>query len=196
MRSSGAEPTSKQIALQSLQAAGRSLVPVEISAIGIVDENGEFAGIHGSARDISERDPPRARAPPAGRRAGGGEERAHLARELHDSVTQALFSMTLVTRIDRAAARPRRRTPPGAADPAARPPARGARRDARAHLRAAAGQSRAGRASDAGAPDPHGGAPGPDRPAGRRRERPHGATAARARGGRFTGSPRRPSTTS
>jgi signal transduction histidine kinase len=27
-----------------------------------------------------------------------GEERAHLARELHDSVTQALFSMTLVTR--------------------------------------------------------------------------------------------------
>ena len=27
-----------------------------------------------------------------------GEERAHLARELHDSVTQALFSMTMVTR--------------------------------------------------------------------------------------------------
>jgi signal transduction histidine kinase len=27
-----------------------------------------------------------------------GEERAHLARELHDSVTQALFSMTLVSR--------------------------------------------------------------------------------------------------
>jgi signal transduction histidine kinase len=27
-----------------------------------------------------------------------GEERSHLARELHDSVTQALFSMTLVTR--------------------------------------------------------------------------------------------------
>jgi PAS domain S-box-containing protein len=93
-----AEPSIKQIALQSLKRPDGSLVPVEISAIGIVDENGEFAGIHGSSRDISER----IRLERELRRQAGelaaGEERAHLARELHDSVTQALFSMTLVSR--------------------------------------------------------------------------------------------------
>jgi PAS domain S-box-containing protein len=93
-----AEPTVKQIALQSLKRPDGSLVPVEISAIGIVDQNGEFAGIHGSSRDISER----IRLERELRRQAGelaaGEERAHLARELHDSVTQALFSMTLVSR--------------------------------------------------------------------------------------------------
>jgi PAS domain S-box-containing protein len=91
-------PTVKQIALQSLKRPDGSLVPVEISAIGIVDEHGEFAGIHGSSRDISER----TRLERELRRQAGelaaGEERAHLARELHDSVTQALFSMTLVSR--------------------------------------------------------------------------------------------------
>ena len=55
-------------------------------------------GIHGAARDVSERD----RLERDLRRQAGelaaGEERAHLARELHDSVTQALFSMTLVSR--------------------------------------------------------------------------------------------------
>jgi signal transduction histidine kinase len=64
----------------------------------MLDEHGAFAGIHGSARDISER----ARLESELRRQAGelaaGEERAHLARELHDSVTQALFSMTLVSR--------------------------------------------------------------------------------------------------
>ncbi len=92
------EPAVKQIALQSLKRPDGGLVPVEISAIGIVDGNGEFAGIHGSARDISER----IRLERELRRQAGelaaGEERAHLARELHDSVTQALFSMTLVSR--------------------------------------------------------------------------------------------------
>jgi PAS domain S-box-containing protein len=92
------EPSVKQIAVQSLKRPDGSLVPVEVSAIGIVDENGAFAGIHGSARDISER----IRLERELRRQAGelaaGEERAHLARELHDSVTQALFSMTLVSR--------------------------------------------------------------------------------------------------
>jgi signal transduction histidine kinase len=92
------EPAVKQIALQSLKRPDGSLVPVEISAVGIVDEHGAFAGIHGSSRDISER----IRLERELRRQAGelaaGEERAHLARELHDSVTQALFSMTLVTR--------------------------------------------------------------------------------------------------
>jgi signal transduction histidine kinase len=60
--------------------------------------NGRFIGAHGAARDVSERD----RLERDLRRQAGelaaGEERAHLARELHDSVTQALFSMTLVSR--------------------------------------------------------------------------------------------------
>ena len=80
-------------------------------------------------------------------------------------------------------------------DPAARAPARGARRDARADLRAAARQPRAGRA-DPRAQDPHRGAPGPDRPAGRRREHAR-RSACRWRSRRScTGSPRRRSTTS
>jgi signal transduction histidine kinase len=55
-------------------------------------------GGHGAARDLSdrtrlERDLRRQAAELA-----ASSERAHLARELHDSVTQALFAMTLVTR--------------------------------------------------------------------------------------------------
>ena len=72
-------------------------VLVEINGIGMV-EDGEFVGAHGAARDVSERD----RLERGLRRQAGelaaGEERAHLARELHNSVTQALFSMTLVSR--------------------------------------------------------------------------------------------------
>ncbi len=73
-------------------------VLVEISGTGMTDETGRFTGAHGAARDVSERD----RLERDLRRQAGelaaGEERAHLARELHDSVTQALFSMTLVSR--------------------------------------------------------------------------------------------------
>jgi PAS domain S-box-containing protein len=92
------EPSVEQIAIQNLKRPDGGSVPVEISAIGMVDERGAFAGIHGSTRDIGER----ARLERELRRQAGelaaGEERAHLARELHDSVTQALFSMTLVSR--------------------------------------------------------------------------------------------------
>ena len=72
-------------------------VPVDVRAIGIV-EDGRFAGIQGATRDVSDQ----VRLERELRRQAGelaaGEERAHLARELHDSVTQALFSMTLVSR--------------------------------------------------------------------------------------------------
>ncbi|HEX6869261.1 MAG TPA: histidine kinase, partial [Candidatus Limnocylindrales bacterium] len=72
-------------------------VLVEINGTGMTAD-GEFIGAHGAARDVSERD----RLERDLRRQAGelaaGEERAHLARELHDSVTQALFSMTLVSR--------------------------------------------------------------------------------------------------
>jgi PAS domain S-box-containing protein len=72
-------------------------VPVDVRAIGVVAD-GEFAGIQGATRDVSDK----VRLEGELRRQAGelaaGEERAHLARELHDSVTQALFSMTLVSR--------------------------------------------------------------------------------------------------
>jgi PAS domain S-box-containing protein len=72
-------------------------VPVDVRAIGIV-EDGKFAGIQGATRDVSDQ----VRLEGELRRQAGelaaGEERAHLARELHDSVTQALFSMALVSR--------------------------------------------------------------------------------------------------
>jgi PAS domain S-box-containing protein len=72
-------------------------VLVEINGTGMTAD-GRFVGAHGAARDVSERD----RLERDLRRQAGelaaGEERAHLARELHDSVTQALFSMTLVSR--------------------------------------------------------------------------------------------------
>jgi PAS domain S-box-containing protein len=72
-------------------------VMVEINGTGMTAD-GVFIGAHGAARDGSERD----RLERDLRRQAGelaaGEERAHLARELHDSVTQALFSMTLVSR--------------------------------------------------------------------------------------------------
>jgi PAS domain S-box-containing protein len=72
-------------------------VVVEINGTGMTAD-GVFIGAHGAARDVSERD----RLERDLRRQAGelaaGEERAHLARELHDSVTQALFSMTLVSR--------------------------------------------------------------------------------------------------
>ncbi len=72
-------------------------VLVEINGTGMTAD-GRFIGAHGAARDVSERD----RLERDLRRQAGelaaGEERAHLARELHNSVTQALFSMTLVSK--------------------------------------------------------------------------------------------------
>ena len=71
--------------------------PVEVTMIGMVEE-GRYAGAHGSVRDITERE--RLEADLRGQAAelAAGQERAHLARELHDSVTQALFSMGLTAR--------------------------------------------------------------------------------------------------
>jgi PAS domain S-box-containing protein len=81
----------------TLRHADGRLLPFEVSSVG-VRQDGVFAGVQGAARDISERE----RLERDLRRQAGelasSQERAHLARELHDSVTQALFSMTLVTR--------------------------------------------------------------------------------------------------
>jgi PAS domain S-box-containing protein len=91
------EPDRMQVVRLILTRRDGSTVPVEVSSLGTVVD-GAFSGIHGSTRDISERE----RLEQDLRRQAGelasSQERAHLARELHDSVTQALFSMTLVTR--------------------------------------------------------------------------------------------------
>ena len=93
-----ADPTREQQAALVLVATDGRRVPVDVRAIGVLDGDGEFAGIQGATRDVSDQ----IRLENELRRQAGelaaGEERAHLARELHDSVTQALFSMTLVSR--------------------------------------------------------------------------------------------------
>jgi signal transduction histidine kinase len=92
-----ADPGTRQIVKLDLRRKGGGVVPVEVGSIGTTVD-GVFAGIHGATRDITERE----RLERDLRRQAGelasSQERAHLARELHDSVTQALFSMTLVTR--------------------------------------------------------------------------------------------------
>jgi PAS domain S-box-containing protein len=92
-----AEPHREQVVRIDLIHRDGRKIPVEVSSLGTTVD-GRFAGIHGSTRDVSVRE----RLEHDLRRQAGelasSQERAHLARELHDSVTQALFSMTLVTR--------------------------------------------------------------------------------------------------
>ncbi|HXI81584.1 MAG TPA: GAF domain-containing protein [Verrucomicrobiae bacterium] len=91
------EPDRRQVVKIDLVHRDGRRVPVEVSTIGTTID-GAFMGIHGATRDIGDRE----RLERELRRQAGelasSQERAHLARELHDSVTQALFSMTLVTR--------------------------------------------------------------------------------------------------
>jgi PAS domain S-box-containing protein len=93
-----AQPTREQQAALMLVGIDGRRVPVDVRSIGVVAADGSFAGIQGATRDVSDQ----VRLENELRRHAGelaaGEERAHLARELHDSVTQALFSMTLVSR--------------------------------------------------------------------------------------------------
>ncbi len=83
--------------LDLIHRDGRRL-PFEIRATGFADEDGVFAGLHGSARDVSEQERLERDLRRQAVEIAASDERAHLARELHDSVTQALFSMTLLTR--------------------------------------------------------------------------------------------------
>ncbi len=73
------------------------VVPAEMHGRGII-EDGRFVGAHGSVRDVSEQVRLERDLRLHAAALAAGEERGHLARELHDSVTQALFSMTLLTR--------------------------------------------------------------------------------------------------
>jgi PAS domain S-box-containing protein len=90
-------PDEEQQVRLDLPLAGGGTIAAEISMVATL-VNGEFAGAHGSVRDIRERE----RLEQDLRRQAGAiaanEERANLARELHDSVTQALFSMGLTMR--------------------------------------------------------------------------------------------------
>jgi PAS domain S-box-containing protein len=76
---------------------GREL-EMEITGIGMLAGDGSFLGAHGAARDVSERERLERGLRRQAAELASSEERAHLARELHDSVTQALFSMTLISR--------------------------------------------------------------------------------------------------
>lgn len=72
-------------------------IPAELRGAAMrVD--GAFAGAHGAVRDVSERERLERDLRRQAAEVAAGEERALLARELHDSVTQAIFSMTLTTR--------------------------------------------------------------------------------------------------
>ncbi len=71
--------------------------PVESSARAIFTDDGQFAGVQGITRDVSELDRIEQDRRLHAAELAVAQERAHLARELHDSVTQALFSMTLQT---------------------------------------------------------------------------------------------------
>jgi PAS domain S-box-containing protein len=93
-----AEPGNTQVVQINLRHKAGSTVPVEVSAIGTLGPDGRFEGIHGATRDVTERERLARNLREQTAALAAGEERAHLARELHDSVTQALFSMTLLTR--------------------------------------------------------------------------------------------------
>ena len=74
-----------------------SHLAVESFATGLF-RDGALVGFHGAARDLSERNRLERGLSQQAAELAASAERAHLARELHDSVTQALFAMTLVTR--------------------------------------------------------------------------------------------------
>ncbi len=92
------DPGSIRVTPLNLVHRSGALVPVEVSAIGMLDGEGRFSGIHGATRDVTERRGLERHLRQQAAELAAGEERAHLARELHDSVTQALFSMTLQSR--------------------------------------------------------------------------------------------------
>jgi PAS domain S-box-containing protein len=73
-------------------------VPVELHMAGTVVD-GIFAGGHGNVHDTAEQDRLERELRAQAVELAAGRERALLAQELHDSVTQALFGMTLTSRV-------------------------------------------------------------------------------------------------
>ncbi len=91
------DPATRQLVPLQLVTRDGTEVPSEITAVGVVVD-GRLDGIHGSTRDVRTRERLELELRRQAAEIAASEERAHLARELHDSVTQALFSMTLITR--------------------------------------------------------------------------------------------------
>jgi PAS domain S-box-containing protein len=92
-----AEPDRVTVARFTLRHRDGRAIPVEDFATGLL-QDGILIGAHGAARDVSERDRLERDLRRQAAELAASSERAHLARELHDSVTQALFAMTLVSR--------------------------------------------------------------------------------------------------
>ena len=92
-----ARPDSEQQFRVATPLAGGGEMTAEINMIGVTAD-GKFAGAHGSLRDITERERLEEDLRHRSAELAANQERASLARELHDSVTQALFSMGLTLR--------------------------------------------------------------------------------------------------
>jgi PAS domain S-box-containing protein len=90
-------PEGEQRVRLSLPMANGQVSPAEVAMTGTMVD-GRFAGAHGAVRDIGERERLERSLRRQAAELAAGRERANLARELHDSVTQALFSMGLTTR--------------------------------------------------------------------------------------------------
>lgn len=91
------QPDAEHRVRLDLPLANGEVSQAEVAMIGMVVD-GRFAGAHGSVRDVTERERLERDLRRQAADLAAGEERAHLARELHDSVTQALFSMGLTVR--------------------------------------------------------------------------------------------------
>ena len=153
---------------------------MEITGIGMVAD-GRFLGAHGAARDVSERERLERGLRRQAAELASSEERSHLARELHDSVTQALFSMTLLSRsIELLLDKDPSQVPGKLAS------LRELQRDALAEMRALIFELRPGNIEEYGliqALRTHAASlSGPDRAAGRGRGGARGAAADRGRG--------------
>jgi len=90
-------PHEEQRVRLDLPLANGEVSQAEVAMAATVID-GRFAGAHGSVRDISERERLEEDLREQAAEVAASQERAHLARELHDSVTQALFSMGLTLR--------------------------------------------------------------------------------------------------
>ncbi|HEX2221873.1 MAG TPA: GAF domain-containing protein [Candidatus Limnocylindria bacterium] len=91
------DPTREERMRIELPLKDGRTTPVEIAMTSTVID-GRFGGAHGSVRDVSERERLEVDLRTQAAQLAASAERATLARELHDSVTQALFSMGLTMR--------------------------------------------------------------------------------------------------
>jgi PAS domain S-box-containing protein len=92
-----ADPSHERRVRLELPLADGRISKAEVAMTGTTVD-GRFAGAHGAVRDISERERLEGDLRTQAAELAASQERSHLARELHDSVTQALFSMGLTLR--------------------------------------------------------------------------------------------------